>query len=123
MPFSKRRSVKVKELRERCIIKDFKLSNQEKYEHVDPKVTSFTRWRSHKMAMRLCLVDDLKMLKITYSDTTPSASALQVLRRLGSIFTSMYAAIQKLKKDSWKELQFSLVDNSKLNIVHLLNRS
>nr|GEU52944.1 hypothetical protein [Tanacetum cinerariifolium] len=42
-----------------------------------------------------------------------SASALQVLRRLGSIFTSVYAAVQKLKKDSWKELQFSLVDNSK----------
>ncbi|GKA27529.1 hypothetical protein Tco_0713697 [Tanacetum coccineum] len=33
-----------------------------------------------------------------------STSALQVLRRLGSIFTSVYAAIQKLKKDSWKEL-------------------
>nr|GEW35626.1 retrovirus-related Pol polyprotein from transposon TNT 1-94 [Tanacetum cinerariifolium] len=28
----------------------------------------------------------------------PSASALQVLRRLGSIFTSMYATVQKLKK-------------------------
>ncbi|GJU80551.1 hypothetical protein Tco_1282916 [Tanacetum coccineum] len=47
----------------------------------------------------------------------PSASALQVLRRLGSIFTSVYAVEQKLKKDSWKELQFSLVDNSMLNIV------
>ncbi|GJY04943.1 hypothetical protein Tco_0370883 [Tanacetum coccineum] len=47
----------------------------------------------------------------------------QVLRRLGSIFTSVYAAVQKLKKESWKELQFSLVDNSKLNIVYLLNRS
>ncbi|GKD46847.1 retrovirus-related pol polyprotein from transposon TNT 1-94, partial [Tanacetum coccineum] len=46
----------------------------------------------------------------------PSASALQVLRRLGSIFTSVYAVVQKLKKDSWLELQFSLADNSKLNI-------
>ncbi|GJV95464.1 nucleic acid-binding, OB-fold protein [Tanacetum coccineum] len=45
---------------------------------------------------------------ITYTD--------EVLRRLGSIFTSVYAAVQKLKKDSWKELQFSLVDNSKLNV-------
>ncbi|GKF73710.1 hypothetical protein Tco_0220042, partial [Tanacetum coccineum] len=53
----------------------------------------------------------------------PLASALQVLRILGSIFTSVYAAVEKLKKDSWKELQFSLVDNSKLNIVYLLNRS
>ncbi|GJY48063.1 hypothetical protein Tco_0438019 [Tanacetum coccineum] len=51
-----------------------------------------------------------------------SASALQVLRRLGSIFTLVYASVQKLK-DSWKELQFSLVDNSKLNVVYLLNRS
>ncbi|GKD88294.1 hypothetical protein Tco_1363801 [Tanacetum coccineum] len=33
-----------------------------------------------------------------------STSALQVLRRLGSIFTSVYATIHKLKKDSWKEL-------------------
>ncbi|GKE44793.1 hypothetical protein Tco_1472077 [Tanacetum coccineum] len=53
----------------------------------------------------------------------PSASALQVLRRLGSIFTLVYAVVQKLKKDSWLELQFSLGDNSKLNIVYLPNRS
>ncbi|GJS16521.1 retrovirus-related pol polyprotein from transposon TNT 1-94 [Tanacetum coccineum] len=46
----------------------------------------------------------------------PSASALQVLRRLGSIFTSVYAVVQKLKKESWLELQFSLADNSKLNV-------
>ncbi|GJU13256.1 hypothetical protein Tco_1135652 [Tanacetum coccineum] len=52
-----------------------------------------------------------------------SALALQVLRRLGSIFISVYAAVQKLKKDSWLELQFSLVDNSKLNAVYLLNKS
>ncbi|GJS03212.1 hypothetical protein Tco_0319720 [Tanacetum coccineum] len=44
-----------------------------------------------------------------------SALALQLFRRLGSIFASVYAAVQKLKNDSWKELQFSLVDNSKLN--------
>ncbi|GJR88796.1 hypothetical protein Tco_0212807 [Tanacetum coccineum] len=49
--------------------------------------------------------------------------SVMVLRRLGSIFTSVYAAVHKLKKDSWKELQFSLVDNSKLNAVYLLNRS
>ncbi|GJR89752.1 putative reverse transcriptase domain-containing protein [Tanacetum coccineum] len=30
--------------------------------------------------------------------------------------------VQKLKKDSWLELQFSLADNSKLNVVYLLNR-
>ncbi|GJW84559.1 hypothetical protein Tco_0157704 [Tanacetum coccineum] len=53
----------------------------------------------------------------------PSASALQVLKILGSIFTSVYAVVQKIKKDSWLELQFSLADNSKLNVVYLLNRS
>nr|GEV45576.1 hypothetical protein [Tanacetum cinerariifolium] len=37
---SKRRSVKVKELQERCNIKAFKLKDQEKYEHVGPKVTN-----------------------------------------------------------------------------------
>ncbi|GJT75553.1 hypothetical protein Tco_1042278 [Tanacetum coccineum] len=46
-----------------------------------------------------------------------------VLRRLGSIFTSVYAAVLNLNKDSWLELQFSLVDNSKMNIVCLLNKS
>ncbi|GJU29733.1 hypothetical protein Tco_1173322 [Tanacetum coccineum] len=48
---------------------------------------------------------------------------LKVLRILGSICTLVYAAVQKLKKDSWKELQFSLVDNSKLNVVYLFNRN
>ncbi|GKB11174.1 retrovirus-related pol polyprotein from transposon TNT 1-94 [Tanacetum coccineum] len=38
--FDERRSVKVKELQERCIIKAFKLKNKEKYEHVGSKVTS-----------------------------------------------------------------------------------
>nr|GEX92186.1 hypothetical protein [Tanacetum cinerariifolium]GEZ57972.1 hypothetical protein [Tanacetum cinerariifolium] len=51
------------------------------------------------------------------------ASALQVLKRLRIISTSVYAVVHKLKKDYWKELQFSLVDNSKLNDVYLLNKS
>nr|GFB36867.1 hypothetical protein [Tanacetum cinerariifolium] len=34
------RRSEVKELKERCAIKAFKLSNQESYEHVSPKVTS-----------------------------------------------------------------------------------
>ncbi|GKA20740.1 reverse transcriptase domain-containing protein, partial [Tanacetum coccineum] len=45
-----RRSVKAKELRERCIIKAFKLKNQGKYEHVDPKVASTQDSKTHKMA-------------------------------------------------------------------------
>ncbi|GJS15333.1 hypothetical protein Tco_0409805 [Tanacetum coccineum] len=63
-------------------------------------------------------------LKIYREDGSEEViSNLKVLRRLESIFTSVYAAVQKLKKDSWKELQFSLVDNSKPNVVYLLNRS
>ncbi|GJS50190.1 hypothetical protein Tco_0600311 [Tanacetum coccineum] len=34
----------------------------------------------------------------------------KVLKRLRSIFTLVYAVVQKLKKDSWKELQFSLAE-------------
>ncbi|GKA41929.1 hypothetical protein Tco_0734589 [Tanacetum coccineum] len=47
----------------------------------------------------------------------------RVLRRLGSVFTLVYPEVQKKKKDSWLELQFSLADNSKLNVVYLLNKS
>ncbi|GKC47013.1 hypothetical protein Tco_1064735 [Tanacetum coccineum] len=57
---------------------------------------------------------DYDDLHLAYSG---EKSPKYVLRRLGSIFTSVYAAVQKLKKDSWKELQFSLVDNSKLNVT------
>ncbi|GJT07325.1 hypothetical protein Tco_0841787 [Tanacetum coccineum] len=42
-------------------------------------------------------------------DKIPSSSALQVLRRLGSIFTSVYAVVQKLKKalakSTWEDLK------------------
>ncbi|GKF55607.1 hypothetical protein Tco_0165947 [Tanacetum coccineum] len=55
--------------------------------------------------------------------TLPAWKQQEVLRRLGSIFTSVYATVQTLKKDSWLELQFSLAANSKLNVVYLLNRS
>ncbi|GJU35926.1 hypothetical protein Tco_1184280 [Tanacetum coccineum] len=49
----------------------FKLSNQERYEHVGPKVRSFTRWqRLQDGEKRLCLVDDLLVLKITYLHTS-----------------------------------------------------
>ncbi|GKD28786.1 hypothetical protein Tco_1239564 [Tanacetum coccineum] len=36
--------------------------------------------------------------------SVPEPFSLSVLKRLGSIYTSAYAAVQKLKKDSWKEL-------------------
>ncbi|GJR24026.1 hypothetical protein Tco_0972553 [Tanacetum coccineum] len=53
-------SVKVKELQERCIIKAFKLSYQEKYEHVSPKSQDHKMVRLQDDVKRLCLVDDLK---------------------------------------------------------------
>ncbi|GJX81893.1 hypothetical protein Tco_0331374 [Tanacetum coccineum] len=46
-----RQSVKVKELQDKCILKAFKLSYQEKYEHVGPKS------QDHEMAR---LQDDVK---------------------------------------------------------------
>ncbi|GJU26882.1 hypothetical protein Tco_1165503 [Tanacetum coccineum] len=46
------RSVQVKELQERCIIEAFKISNQEKYEHVGPNVMSSQDGKVYKMAKR-----------------------------------------------------------------------
>ncbi|GKE77398.1 hypothetical protein Tco_1543518, partial [Tanacetum coccineum] len=56
-------------------LKFFKTTIQERYEHVGSEITSLqddkvSRWQSFKMAKRLCLVDDLKMLKITMSNTS-----------------------------------------------------
>ncbi|GJZ77712.1 hypothetical protein Tco_0642384 [Tanacetum coccineum] len=64
-------SVKVKEIQERCIIKAFKLSYQEKYEHGGPEVTRLQEGkRSQDDDKRLCLVDDLKKLKNTFKLST-----------------------------------------------------
>ncbi|GJY65965.1 hypothetical protein Tco_0468203 [Tanacetum coccineum] len=49
-----------------------------------------------------CLIT-LKIYSLSAS-VAEVPSALQFFRRLGSIFTSVYAAVQKLKKDSWLEL-------------------
>ncbi|GJY50868.1 hypothetical protein Tco_0441715 [Tanacetum coccineum] len=57
----------VKEFQERCNIKAFQVNNQERYEHVGLEVTSSQDGQGHKMAKkRLCLVDDLKVFKITF---------------------------------------------------------
>ncbi|GJW89724.1 hypothetical protein Tco_0167277, partial [Tanacetum coccineum] len=58
--------LKLKKFQERCNIKAF----QEWYEHVGPEVASPQGGKVSKMAKRLCLVDDLKMLKITMSNTS-----------------------------------------------------
>ncbi|GJT35054.1 hypothetical protein Tco_0925473 [Tanacetum coccineum] len=79
-----------------------------------------TKGLSHQFSMKI-------IYQITIESNggvveVPSASALQVLRILGSIFTSVYAAVQKLKKDSWLELQFNLADNSKLNVGNVTSK-
>ncbi|GKA56868.1 hypothetical protein Tco_0755940 [Tanacetum coccineum] len=71
-----RRSVKVNELQERCIIKAFKLKNQERYEYVSPKVTSSQRLQYGEK--RLCLVDDLKKFKITFMSSQSLKSMITI---------------------------------------------
>ncbi|GKC33046.1 hypothetical protein Tco_1040340 [Tanacetum coccineum] len=53
--------------------------------------------------MGIDVVKEYHKKKLLY---IPSASALQVLRRLGSIFTSVYAVVQKLKKALGKRLLY-----------------
>ncbi|GJW48052.1 hypothetical protein Tco_0079698 [Tanacetum coccineum] len=55
----------VRELQERCIIKGFKLSNQERYEHVSPEVTSSQDGKDYKMVKR-----DYAWLMISRIDAT-----------------------------------------------------
>ncbi|GJX98723.1 hypothetical protein Tco_0355742 [Tanacetum coccineum] len=56
-----------------------------------------------------CLVAPL-LARDTKTEGAISAKISQVLRRLGCIFTSVYAAVQKLKKYSWKELYKALMN-------------
>ncbi|GJU18837.1 hypothetical protein Tco_1146803 [Tanacetum coccineum] len=65
-----RQSVKVKELQDKRILKAFKLSYQEKYKHVGPKSQDHKMARLQDDVMRLCLVDDLKKLKITFKSSS-----------------------------------------------------
>ncbi|GJU15821.1 retrovirus-related pol polyprotein from transposon TNT 1-94 [Tanacetum coccineum] len=59
--------LKLKNFKKDATLKLFKSSNEERYEHVGPEVTSSQNGQSYKMAKkRLCLVDDLKVFKITF---------------------------------------------------------
>ncbi|GJR92110.1 hypothetical protein Tco_0216121 [Tanacetum coccineum] len=58
------------EYKKDATLKPFKSTNQERYEHVGLEVTSSQDGKDYKMAKRLCLVDDLKLLKITISNTS-----------------------------------------------------
>ncbi|GJR99105.1 hypothetical protein Tco_0315614 [Tanacetum coccineum] len=57
---------RVKELQDKLILKAFKLSYQEKYEHVGLKSQDHKMARLQDDVKRLCLVDDLKKLEITF---------------------------------------------------------
>ncbi|GKB61524.1 hypothetical protein Tco_0917710 [Tanacetum coccineum] len=65
----KYQSVKVKELQDKRILEAFKLSYQEKYEHVGPKSQDHVA-RLQDDVKRLCLVGDLKKLKITFKSSS-----------------------------------------------------
>ncbi|GKD66472.1 hypothetical protein Tco_1308580 [Tanacetum coccineum] len=65
-----RQSVKVKDLQDKRTLKAFKLSYQEKYEHVGPKSQDHKMARLQDDVMRLCLVDDLKKLKISFKSSS-----------------------------------------------------
>ncbi|GKA61947.1 hypothetical protein Tco_0761466 [Tanacetum coccineum] len=59
--------LKLKNFKKDATLKLFKSTNQERYEHVGPEVTSSQDGQGHKMAKkRLCLVEDLKVFKITF---------------------------------------------------------
>ncbi|GJX24596.1 hypothetical protein Tco_0230892 [Tanacetum coccineum] len=62
--------LKLKNFKKDATLKLSKSTNQERYEHVGPEVTSSQDGKVYKMAKRLCLVDDLKLLKITMSNTS-----------------------------------------------------
>ncbi|GKC08107.1 hypothetical protein Tco_0999717 [Tanacetum coccineum] len=67
--------VELTNLKKEVALMFFKTSIQERYEHDGSEITNpqdgkVSRWQSFKMAKRWCLVDDLKMLKITMSNTS-----------------------------------------------------
>ncbi|GJR52623.1 hypothetical protein Tco_1403144 [Tanacetum coccineum] len=57
--------LKLKNLKKDALLKLFKFTYQERYEHVGPEVTSLQDGE-----MRLCLIDDLKVFKITFSHSS-----------------------------------------------------
>ncbi|GJZ79980.1 hypothetical protein Tco_0644817, partial [Tanacetum coccineum] len=62
--------LKLKNFKKDATLKLSRSTNQEWYEHVGLEVTSSQDGKDYKMAKRLCLVDDLKLLKITISNTS-----------------------------------------------------
>ncbi|GJZ83949.1 hypothetical protein Tco_0649122 [Tanacetum coccineum] len=85
--------VKLKNFKKDAILKLFKLTNQERYEHVSPKVT---KWRSlQDDKKRLCLVGDFKKLKITYSHSSQAKGTSSSLKSM--ITTSIHKLMIEVK--------------------------
>ncbi|GJR88216.1 hypothetical protein Tco_0212227 [Tanacetum coccineum] len=81
---------------EDAILKLFKITYQERYEHVGLKVTSFTRWQSLKDGeSRLCSVDDLKVFKITFSHSSQDKGTSSSLKSM--ITTSNHKLMIEIK--------------------------
>ncbi|GJZ11069.1 hypothetical protein Tco_0545828 [Tanacetum coccineum] len=84
--------LKLKNFKKDAILKLFKLTNQERYEHVGPEVPS-----SQDGKNRLCLVDDLKILKITYSQVKikEQAKSMIIVRIKGEKKEALHTLRQK----------------------------
>ncbi|GJR32143.1 hypothetical protein Tco_1108375 [Tanacetum coccineum] len=78
--------LKLKNFKKDATLKLFKSTNQERYEHVGPEVTS-----SQDGETRLCLVDDLTVLKITLSQTSQDKGTSSSLK------SKITTTIHKLK--------------------------
>ncbi|GJV60808.1 hypothetical protein Tco_1466908 [Tanacetum coccineum] len=84
--------LKLKNFKKVATLKLFKSTNQERYEHVGPEVTSYTRWQT-----RLRLVDDLKMLRITFYHTNQDKGTSSSLK---SNITTSYSQDKKRKNST-----------------------
>ncbi|GKB94021.1 hypothetical protein Tco_0980158 [Tanacetum coccineum] len=72
--------LKLKNFKKDATLKLFKSTNQERYEHVGPKSQVHKMEKSQDGKTRLCLVDDLKVFKITISLTSQDKGTCSCLK-------------------------------------------
>ncbi|GKE54723.1 hypothetical protein Tco_1489879 [Tanacetum coccineum] len=82
--------LKLKNFKKDATLKLFEITYQERYEHVGLNVAS-----SQDGKMRLCLVDDLKVFKITFSHSRQDKGTSSSLK--STITTSIHKLIIKVK--------------------------
>ncbi|GJV34262.1 uncharacterized mitochondrial protein-like protein [Tanacetum coccineum] len=86
--------------------------NKEMYEYVRPKFHEFTRWQSLQDGeKRLCLVDDLKVLKITYSHTSQDKGTSSSLKSMITTQRSKTKDQLLHKKDSRSRQEASTIND------------